>query len=158
MSIHYEFDQDAQSVFNLLTDPQFLVDRCLELGELEASCDVEERGDSTVILLTRKVEQDLPRFFAKVFDPVQTIHMTETWQPDDSGGFAGEYTFVIEGQPISISATFELFPADNGCCYVIDHRVKAKVPVIGGRIEKYIQGQAAEGCVSELECAQQSLA
>lgn len=152
MSLHFDFGHDSQSVFAVLTDPQFLVDRCLKLGELEASCEVEQRGESTVISLTRKVEQDLPRFLAKMIDPVQTMQMTETWQPDGNGGFAGGYTFVMEGQPVTITATFKLFPTDDGCRYVIDHRVKAKVPLVGGRIEKYIHAQAKEGCVEELEC------
>ena len=157
MSLHFEFDHDAHSVFAVLTDPQFLVDRCLEMGELEASCDVEERAKSTVISLTRKVEQDLPRFLANMIHPVQTIQMTETWRPDGNGGFTGNYTFVMQGQPVKISASFELYPTDDGCCYVIDHSVKAKVPLVGGRIEKYVHGQAKQGCVKELEYAQRYL-
>lgn len=157
MSMHYEFDHDAQSVFDLLTDPQFLVDRCLELGELEASCEVEEQDGATVIRLSRKLERDLPRFLAKMFDPVQTVQMTETWQSDGDDGYTGDYTFVIEGQPVSIGATFKLYPTDDGCCYVINHRVKAKVPVVGKQIEKFIHGQAKEGCVEELDYAQQCL-
>ena len=158
MPTHYEFDHDARSVFALLTDPEFLVDRCLEMGELEASCEVEERGKSTIISLTRKVEQDLPKFLAKMIHPVQTMQLTETWQSDGEGGFNGDYTFVMQGQPVTISATFELYPTDGGCCYVIDHSVEAKVPLVGGRIEKYIHAKAQEGCITEMEYAQQRLA
>ena len=156
--MHFEFGFDVRSVYEILTEPQFLVDRCLDLGELEASCEVEERGKSTVISLTRKVEQDLPRFLSKMIDPVQTMQMTETWRPDGNGGYTGDYTFVMQGQPVTITASFELYPTADGCCYVIDHLVKAKVPLVGGRIEKYIQAQARQGCVAELEYAQQCLA
>ena len=151
MPMHYEFAYDVDSVFNLLTDPQFLVDRCLELGELEASCEVEEQGDTTVISLTRKLKRDMPRFLAKMMDPVQNMHLTEQWQPDGEDSWSGEYTFEVEGQPVSIRATFELYPTDTGCCYTIAHRVTAKIPLIGGKIEKYIQGQAEDGCTTELD-------
>ena len=157
MSMHYEFDHDVESVFDLLTDPDFLVDRCLELGELEASCEVNSKGEKTVISLTRKIQRDLPAFLAKMFDPVQTVQMTETWQPDGEDGYTGDYTFVVEGQPVSIGATFELYPTDGGCCYSIEHRARAKVPLVGGRIEKFIHGEAKEGCLAELEYAQQCL-
>ncbi|MEH6592890.1 MAG: DUF2505 domain-containing protein [Halioglobus sp.] len=157
MSMNYEFEQDADSVFNLLTDPDFLVDRCLDLGELEASCEVEEQTDVTVITLTRKMERDLPRFLKGMVDSLQTIHMTEKWKPEGEGGWKGEYIFEMEGQPVTVRAKFELYPTDAGCCYSIKHQAKAKIPLIGGRIEKYICAQAAEGCTKELDYAQKKL-
>ena len=157
MSMHYEYGQDAQSVFALLTDPDFLVDRCLELGELEASCEVKEHGEVTTISLTRTVERDLPRVLARVFDPVQTIHMTETWKPDDEDAYKGSYTFEVVGQPVTVRATFELYPTEDGCCYVIDHTVKAKVPLIGSQVEKFIRGQVVDGCQAEMEYLEQQL-
>jgi hypothetical protein len=157
MPVHYEFEHNAESVFTKLTDPQFLVDRCLSLGELEASCEVEEQQDQTVVSLTRKLKSDLPRFLAKMLDPVQTMHMTEQWQSDGEGGWTGEYTFDMEGQPVCIRANFELYPTDAGCCYSIEHRVKANIPLIGGRIEKYIHGQAEQGCADELGYLQEQL-
>ena len=61
------------------------------------------------------------------------------------------------GQPVTISATFELYPTDDGCCYAIDHTVKAKVPLIGGQVEKFIRGQVADGCLAEMEYVEQQL-
>lgn len=157
MSMDYEFEHDAESVFNLLTEPQFLVDRCLAMGELEASCEVEENAGATVVSLTRTLKRNLPRFFAKMLDPEQTMHMTEKWQPDGEGGWNGDYTFEMEGQPVCIRAKFELYPTDAGCCYSIEHQVEANIPLIGGRIEKYICGQAEGGCTDELAYAQDQL-
>ena len=158
MSMHHEYEQDAQSVFELLTNPDFLVSRCLELGELEASCEVEEKGDDTIVSLTRTVERDLPRILAKVFDPVQAIRMTETWEPDGPNAYKGSYIFEVVGQPVTVRATFELYPTDDGCCYVIDHSVKAKVPLIGGQVEKFILGQVTDGCLAEMEYVEQQFA
>lgn len=157
MPVHQEFEHDAEGVFNLLTDPQFLVDRCLGLGEHEASCEVEEQAGVTEISLTRKLKRDLPRFLAKIMDPVQTMHMTEHWRADGDGGWNGEFTFEMEGQPVCIRAEFELFPTDTGCCYSIEHSVKADIPLIGRRIEKYVLGQAEEGCTDELAYLREQL-
>jgi hypothetical protein len=88
---------------------------------------------------------------AKLFDPVQTLKMTETWRDDGEGGCNGDFTIDIDGQPITISADFELYPTDDGCCYRIEHRVKARVPLIGGRLEKYVLGQTLSGCEQELD-------
>lgn len=157
MAVHYEFENELESVLELLTDPDFLVDRCLELGELEASCEVEEQGEATVIKLTRKLQRDLPGFLAKMMEPVQTIHITEHWQADEEGGWSGEYTFEVEGQPVAVGARFELYPTDAGCCYSIEHSASAKIPLLGRRIEKFILVQAEAGCTAELDYLQQQL-
>jgi hypothetical protein len=151
MPISYEFEYEVESVISLLTDPDFLVDRCIELGELEASCEVEQKGDITVVKLTRKLERHLPGFLSKIMEPVQTMHITEQWQADSEGGWSGDYTFEVEGQPVSVGAKFELYPTQLGCCYAIEHRASAKIPLIGRRIEKFILGQAEEGCTAELD-------
>ena len=148
MAVHYEFEHEVESVLALLMDPDFLVDRCLALGELEASCEVEELDGTTVIKLTRKLQRDLPGFLAKMMDSVQIIRITEQWQADDEGGWNGEYTFEVEGQPVAVGARFELYPTDAGCCYSIEHSASAKIPLLGRRIEKFILVQAEEGCTA----------
>ena len=157
MAIHYEFEHDVEGVYTLLTDPDFLVERCLALGEMDASCEVDKKNKLTHVKLTRKRETPLPGFLAKIMDPVQTMHIAERWQNDGEDGWAGEYTFEIEGQPVSIGAKFELYPTDLGCCYSIEHHASAKVPLIGGRIEKFIQAQAETGCTKELDYLREKL-
>ncbi|MEP4146021.1 MAG: DUF2505 domain-containing protein [Halioglobus sp.] len=157
MPVHHEFEHDADSVFSLLTDPDFLVDRCLGLGELEASCEVDQKAGVTEVTLTRKLERELPGFIAKIMSPVQTMHMTEHWRSEGDGSWSGDLTFEMEGQPIRISGEFELYPTDAGCCYSIEHTVKANIPLIGRKLEKYVLGQAQEGCVDELAYLQEHL-
>jgi hypothetical protein len=151
MSIQYDLEHDIESVFGLLTDPDFLVDRSLQLGELEAACEVSDDGEIAVVEMTRKLKRDLPGFLAKMMDPVQTVRITERWQADGEGGWTGEYDFEMEGQPVWVGADFELYPTDAGCCYAIEHRTRAKIPLIGRKIEKFVLTQAEQGCMAELD-------
>lgn len=157
MAIHYEFEHDIESVYTLLTDPDFLVERCLALGEIEASCEVDQTTDLTQVTLTRKRETPLPGFLSRIMESVQTMQITEQWQADGEGGWGGVYTFEVEGQPVSIGAKFELYPTDLGCCYSIEHHASAKVPLIGRKIEKFIKAQAETGCTEELDYLQEKL-
>jgi len=150
MSVSYEFDHDVQSVYETLTEPQFLVDRCSALGELSAECEVEEADDgTTTVQLCREIERDLPKILARGFDPVQVMDMTEEWRPNGDG-WRGTWTMEVRGQPIVISASFELMPTAKGCRYTVTHSAKAKVPLVGRQIEKYILGQTSEGASDEL--------
>lgn len=150
MSVSYKFEHDVQAVYETLTEPQFLVDRCSALGELSAECEVEEAADgTTTVQLCREVKRDLPKILARVFDPVQVMDMTEEWCPDGEG-WRGKWTMEVRGQPVVISASFELVPTAKGCQYTVTHSAKAKVPLIGKQLEKYILGQTSEGANDEL--------
>ena len=150
MSVSYEFEHDVQTVYEALTEPQFLVDRCSALGELSAECEVEEDEDGiTTVSLLREIERDLPKMLVKIFDPVQIMDMTEQWRPNGDG-WTGSWTIDVRGQPVVISANFELVPTAQGCQYTVTHSAKAKVPLIGKQLEKYILGQTSEGATDEL--------
>lgn len=149
MSVSYEFDHDVQTVYETLTEPQFLVDRCLALGELSAECEVEEDEETTVVKLVREVSRDLPRVLAKLFDAVQVTDMVETWQPDGEG-WRGTWELDVRGQPVTVAARFQLEPTSTGSRYTVSHSVKAKIPLVGKQVEKYILGQTASGATDEL--------
>jgi hypothetical protein len=150
MTIKLDFNHDTQLIYETLTDPEFLVDRCLALGELSAECEVEEDEDYTTISLVREVERDLPRILAKLFDSVQVMEMSEQWH-SDGDAWHGDWTIKVRGQPVSITARFELSPTDKGCRYSISHQAKAKIPLVGRQVEKYILGQTVNGASDELE-------
>lgn len=149
MSVSFEFEHDVQTVYETLTEPQFLVDRCLALGELSAECEVEEDEQSTVVKLVREVSRDLPRVLAKLFDAVQVTDMTEEWQPDGDG-WRGTWQLEVRGQPVTVAASFQLEPTATGCRYTVSHSARAKIPLVGKQVEKYILGQTASGASDEL--------
>ena len=157
MPVDFEFEHDVETVYEALTDPQYLVDRNLALGELSAEADVEEDEESTVINVVREVQRDLPGFLSRLFDSVQVMDMREVWHPHGDG-WRGEWNMDVRGQPVSIAASFELVPTSGGCRYSVAHRARAKIPMVGSRVEKYILGQTTEGATDELQYLKDYLA
>lgn len=150
MAVQFDYDSDVQSVYEALTEPQYLVDRSLAMGELSAECEAEEDQGITTVNLMREVSRDLPKILAKMFDSVQLMDMTETWR-EKGDGYAGEWEILIRGQPVAITAEFELVPTRSGCRYSVTHKARAKIPLVGKQVEKYILGQTADGARQELE-------
>ena len=105
--------------------------------------------------MKRQVERSLPSFAQKLFNSVQVINLREEWQKNGDG-YQGSYQIEIEGQPVSISADFSLSVKGDGASYSITHHCKAKIPIIGKKIEKYIQGQTEDGAREELTHALKS--
>ena len=149
MAVNFEFEHDAQTVYEVLTDPDFLVDRCLALGELSAECELEEDNNTATIRLVREISRDLPAVLAKVFGAVQLTDMEESWEPDEDG-WHGRWTMKVRGQPVTIFADFKLVNTATGCRYSVSHRAKAAIPLIGKQVEKYILGQTSGGAIDEL--------
>lgn len=156
MSISYQFTHNTDEVFEQITDPDFIVDRSLALGEVSAEAEVEDFGNKVVISMTREVVRDLPKFLAKLFDPKQVLHVKETWQQVGEQ-YVGSAEFTVEGQPVTVKSSSTLKPTDNGCVYTVKHTAKAKIPLVGGKVEKFIIGNCEEGSEKELAYTDEQL-
>lgn len=156
MSVQFTFEQDVDTVFDTVTQTAFLIQRSIEQGEPEPTCHIEQHSDGIVINLRRTVTRELPAFLSKIFDSTQTINMTETWKKDGQG-WSGQSIADIEGQPVEVNAKFSLMPSAEGAVYSITHTAKAKVPLVGGKIEKYILSNVDDEVIKELEYVQQML-
>ena len=157
MAVSFDYEYDVDTIYELLTDPQFLVDRSLAIGELGAECEVEQDGETIVLSLEREVERELPSILAKIFDPVQVLDMTEHWR-ESGDGWAGDWTIQVRGQPVTIMGKFNLAATTKGCRYTVSHSVKARVPLVGRQVEKYILSQTVDGARQELQYTADHLA
>ena len=156
MPLTFDFKQSVDEVRNILTDPDFLVERNLTLGDIESDCEVEEDEDEIIVRMSRKMPVEMNALLAKIFDPIQQLNMVETWHRDGDN-WEGEYEIKNKGQPVTLSASFSLKAKGKGSRYEITHRCKAKVPLIGGKIEKACLAQTPDGAKKELEYAKQKL-
>lgn len=151
MSVEFNFSHSAEDVFELFCDPDFLVERCMAIGELSADVEVEEDDSGKVtVSMTREVKRELPAFLAKMFNPQQVVRVVETWQ-QIGDNFTGKGEITVDGQPVNIKTSFTLKSTDNGSVFAIKYAPKASIPLIGGRVEKFIEGQSEKDVLKELE-------
>lgn len=156
MSFTYPFTQSADDVFALFSDPDFLVERSLALGEESAEVEVEESGSKVIITMRREVVRDLPKFLAKLFNPRQVLHVTETWQKIGEN-YIGKSEFTVEGQPVKVNTSTSIKSTDEGCEFTISYKAKANIPLVGGKVEKFIITNCEEGTQKEVEFTQSRL-
>jgi hypothetical protein len=135
MAFTFEYQHPLTAVFDKFIDPQFLYDRCIALGDIDVDCSVESDDDNVSITLNRRVRSDAPSVLQKILGTEQKLDIVEVWQRDASGWRGTSETDIV-GTPLSISATMSLQPATQGCRFSMNYRCKAKVPLIGGKVEK----------------------
>jgi uncharacterized protein YndB with AHSA1/START domain len=144
-----KYNAPIDKVFSLLTDPKWLEARSLALGEISASVKTKKSGGKVVLTMKRRVRRDLPGLLARVLSPESDLVFEETWLADEHGGRNGTLTMDAIGQPVKMTAEFELVPSGKGCVYRISHKCRSGVPLIGGAVEKFALGQVEQGCADE---------
>lgn len=158
MDLEFKFSHSADDVFDLFCDPDFLVDRSMALGEVSADAEIDEDDNGKVtITMRREVKRDLPSFLAKVFNPQQVINLTEEWQ-QIGDNYKGKGVFTVEGQPVTVKTDMQLIADGDSSVFSISYSAKAKIPMIGGKVEKFIHGNCVDGTQKEMEFTAERLA
>ncbi len=96
--------------------------------------------DGTVVVhTTQDLRQDmLPGGIGRLLPGDTKIMRTESWRPASRGEVHGEFTISARGGPSSGSGTMVLAPVAAGSSLRIRGTVEVRIPVVGGRIERYV--------------------
>jgi hypothetical protein len=148
--VEKKFTADIASVFALLTNPRWLEQRSLDLGELAATAKVKKSAKGVHLSMQRRIRRNLPALIAKVLSTETDMTIEQGFVNGDEG-YSGSLTLELAGQPVKIGGDFTLTPASKGCIYRIQHTAKCSVPLIGGTIEKFAVSEVDKGCLDELD-------
>ena len=136
----YQFPHDMDKVYNAITSEDYINARCQWIGD-RAEIQRQVGADGAVTLkLDRYVTKNYPKAFKKLFPAEQHMEHDEKWERDGSN-WKGRYNVDVDGAPVVVASDFTLKRTGTGCDLSIWHTVTAKIPIIGGRVEKYIIGE-----------------
>ncbi|PWH05170.1 DUF2505 domain-containing protein [Brachybacterium endophyticum] len=130
----------TDGVAEMYADPGYAEVRAQTLHARSGRAEVsgEASGEftvSTTLELTTQGIPDIARPFVG-----QSVRITEvqTWEaPAEGGARQGTIELKVEGTPASMSGHLELRPdGDDASVVRIDGELTAKVPLVGGRLEK----------------------
>jgi len=156
MKFEYKFSQDIETVATQLTDPQFLVDRAIALGALSAEGDVIEEGGRRELTLARTLENDLPRFVAKILGATQHLEVKEIWQRNGDE-WEGTSEAKALGKPVVVRINFKLVATAKGCTFCADPGAQVSIPLIGKKIEKFLNGKVLEEMTTDMDYTSEQL-
>lgn len=143
-----QYQADADEVFAMLCDPEFVEHKCLASGSIEASADVFEEDTLITIVSRRVLPAKLPGFAKKFVGETVTLVETQRWTSDQDAGLRTA-TFVVDfgNNPIGFSGDVNLDPHPQGTTVQTVGSLKCTVPLVGGKIE----GVAEEWIVKYLD-------
>jgi uncharacterized protein YndB with AHSA1/START domain len=153
MRFSHELSYDAppEEVYAMLADPSFR--ERVSLSREVVSFDVTLTATASGFTLVNDQIQPtagLPSFAKKFAGETTKAIQREEWSSRDSG------TLTIEtpGKPTSIKGTITLSGSDTGTVERVDLEIKAKVPLIGGKLESLMADQVREGMDVEHQVGQ----
>lgn len=99
--------------------------------------DVAVDGGVT-LAMSRALPEGTPGFLQRFLPSDGRVVQTDTWGPDQAGVRRGTWRADLPGAPIEITGTMQLEPTPSGTRYRIEGAVKVKVPLIGGKAERFV--------------------
>jgi hypothetical protein len=138
---------DIRSTLHWPVSPDDVVAARCDAGYLEVLCrrtgavehDVEVSGLRTVVRRVMPTDR-FPDFARKLTGDRITLVETTTWEPSagTDGTRRAAIDLRIEGAPVTSTTTTVVQPEGPGAVEHVTGQVTAKVPLIGGKIEKAV--------------------
>lgn len=135
-SVRYAAPPDK--VYAMLTDPAFR--EKASWAQRATAVEVTVQGESVTIDL-HQPNTDIPAFAKAIAGETSHAVQSEQW----SRGTTATFSVTIPGKPGSITGTRRLVADGDGTLDTFDGEAKAKLPMIGGKVEKLIADKLTQG-------------
>jgi len=129
------YPADSATVFAMFADPAFRERVCTAQGSLRSSVSLalsDLGGEALVEQVLPAV--GLPSYAAKFVGPEIEVRRRERWRdPAD-----GNLEIGIPGKPGDLVATIRLDEADGATTVRYDGELSVSIPLIGGKLERFV--------------------
>ncbi|MBO1765653.1 DUF2505 domain-containing protein [Allobranchiibius sp. GilTou38] len=157
----YPASDDA--VYAMIVDPAFQEAKCVATKAVEHSVEIEPDGGGHTVVTHRTMSTaSFPSQFKSMIGDSLKITETQAWgAPDADGVREAQLSVVIAGVPIALTGTITATPSGTrGKDTVMDvaGNLKARIPLIGGKIEQAAAPAIVSAVRSEAETGKEYLA
>ncbi len=140
----FRYDADPRTVFRMLSDKSFQERKLSQSGAVSWTVTVSEPasddGEVTVTSMRSMPTDRVPDAFRSMVGPEIRVEQTERWGPaSPDGSRSGTIEVQVGGAPVRLTGTVSLSASGGGTVEAVDGELKAKVPLLGGKIEKAVE-------------------
>ncbi|MDR3417509.1 MAG: DUF2505 domain-containing protein [Nevskia sp.] len=151
------FPASPEVVLRMFTDRSFHT-RKLEAMGLQNRYEVLDYafdGNDFRIRIQRRVPVQAPGVVKKVVSAESTVVNEERWNLKSR---TGAVKVEPQGMPLDMSCVLGLAGTAEGCVVSYDWTIKARIPVVGGALEKFVVADLQSRSAEEHEAAMRLLA
>ena len=128
---------DVEAVFAALTSEQWPAALDARLHDGSRLVRREVRPDGGLVLVTsRRLPEGTPAVLLSATGG--TVTQTDIWSPAVDGSRSGTWIVDVPGGIGSIGGTTRVEPASVGSRWSVDGTVEVRLPLVGGKTERYV--------------------
>ncbi|MBF0452055.1 MAG: DUF2505 domain-containing protein [Candidatus Magnetomorum sp.] len=140
--VKHKYPYTSDAVYNMLLNRDYVEKKYPEIGFTDVKIVYFDKKDDTFVIQTRRdIVADIPGFAKKFIQPKSTLIQTDTWVISDDPRKTGTVQLETEGLPVRMNGRMQLQPTDDGCLNVFDYEIKVNIPLIGGRLARFLEEQ-----------------
>jgi hypothetical protein len=132
----FTWDAPLETVHAMWTDPVFQERRAQAGSPVRAESHVSKENGHAEISLFRLMRIDPPGFLKNFVGDSIGIQETQVWD----GPAAGTLLVEIQKQPGDVRGTIRATESGATTTITVDVEVSVRVPLLGGKVEKYVAG------------------
>jgi len=148
----------VEEVFAILTSPAWPARKAADFGDGSAVVERAVHPDGGVrLVVSRELPSGVPGFLERFLPADRRVVQTDEWGPAAGGERQGRWSVSLPGAPASMGGTMRLEPIAAGCRYAIEGEVTVRVPLIGGKAERFIGEMVVKLADKEADLLSRSL-
>lgn len=146
---------DPARTFELVTDPAYVEAVATATGGIGVEVSVTPTDDGgAVVVSARDLPAEVPAFAKALVGSSIRVEETRRYGPaEPDGSRRGTVDVGFGSAPLRLTGTLALVPTDTGSAVTLDGEVKASVPFIGGKVERFAAEQVQAFLTKETEVA-----
>lgn len=151
-----KYPAPSATVLKMFSDPAFHQKK-LEALKLPKFQILEQKasGSEFRIRVERHVPVDAPGAVKKFVPAVSKVVNEEIW---NSASKSGKVKAEPQGVPVTITCTVACKDEGTGCAFTYDWNIEARIPFVGGVLEKFVASDMEQRMAEETRIGAQLLA
>lgn len=160
VSFDTRYPADPDTVVDHRLREDFLAEVARRTGALthEVEVTIGDGGTGRSLVRRRVPTTDFPDVARRFVGDTLVIVEEVEWATRDGRTRSATARMHAEGMPVQLDGRIELHPAPEGSVEMVTGEIRARVPLVGGRIEKAIEPALREGLALQADTLRDWLA
>lgn len=155
----HEYPHPVEAVWALFSDPAFYEAKFEGIGHRNVEIvSTEADADGFMVEVSREVPLEVPGFLRGMLGDWNTLLQHERWTRTGKNRYANELEIEARGVPAAMTGTMLLAPHGKGAVNEVEITIRAAVPLIGGKLEKFVSRDTEASLEAEYEFIRELLA
>ncbi|MEO6822929.1 MAG: DUF2505 domain-containing protein [Candidatus Nanopelagicales bacterium] len=159
LSASLDFPADPEATYALVTDTGYVEAVAAATGGENIDVSIEDTAEGGAVVTSRReLPAQVPAYArALVGERLRLVEVRTYGPPAENGARTGEVTVRFDGAPVTIEGTLTLGPNDAGSVITLEASVRASIPFVGGKIERFAADEVIRFLHKENEVAHDRL-